>query len=135
MRHEPCYLTGIMQIQDDVKKMARHFGVDPALIQAIVVAEHNIVRAVQCTYPHITTRDEALDVTCRSAVHAMSDYVKAHAARDFLDLLGARWAPRGVANDPHDLNANWVPNVRRLWLPALPSRVDTGADIPGGGAV
>ncbi len=34
----------------------------------------------------------------------------------FVTYLGASWAPVGAANDPRGLNANWVGNVRRLWL-------------------
>lgn len=106
-----------MIIEDDVRAIARHFGLDPALIQAVVQAEGNIVRAVQCSYSNVTTRQEALEITCRSAAHAMSDYLKSDAARReaFVDFWGARWAPVGASNDPHHLNANWSGNVLYTW--------------------
>lgn len=104
-----------MILDSDVQTMAAHFGIDAHLIQAVVQAEGDIVKAVQCSIPSVTSRAQALDVLCRSAVHAMSDYVKAHDAAAFVSFWGARWAPVGVANDPGSLNANWVPNVEKLW--------------------
>jgi hypothetical protein len=44
----------------------------------------------------------------------------AHARRDwdgkgdFIEFLGNRYAPIGVANDPTNLNRNWVSNVKSL---------------------
>jgi hypothetical protein len=109
-----------MTLDPDVAKVAKHFGIDPALIQAVVIAEGGgiaIVKAVQCTYPKVTTKQEALEITCRSAVHAMSDYVKSHPLdRDeFVQFWAARWAPQGVTNDPTNLNKNWPVNVSRAW--------------------
>lgn len=104
-----------MKIDDDVKRIAKRFGVDAALIQAVVKAEGNIVKAVQCSIPSVTTREEALEITCRSAAHAMSDYLKANSAAEYVAFWGARWAPRGAQNDPTDLNKNWPVNVLKLW--------------------
>jgi hypothetical protein len=106
-----------MIIEPDVKGVAAHFGVDPSLIQAVVNAEGDILKAVQCSVPSVQTREKALDVLCRSAVHAMSDYVrlKPESRAEFVAYWGERWAPIGAKNDPHALNANWVPNVRKLW--------------------
>lgn len=122
------------QLLADIHRVAKRFGVDPALIEAVVRAEGNILRAVQCSIPSITTVEEALDVTCRSAVHAMSDYVKGKAAAGFVEFWAKRWAPVGVANDPTHLNSNWPKNVKAFWLPPTQARVDVGADVPGGGA-
>lgn len=105
-----------MTIDPDVRRVAKHFGVDPALIQAVVKAEGNIVKAVRCSIPSVKTREEALEITCRSAVHAMSDWVKLNAAPDFVNFWAARWAPQGVENDPTNLNRFWPGNVLRIWL-------------------
>jgi len=35
--------------------------------------------------------------------------------RDFIDFLGDKYAPRGVANDPNNLNANWERNFRSFY--------------------
>ena len=104
-------------IDADVLTVARAFGLDPALLQAVVIAEGNIVRAVQCSLPEVTTRELALRITARSCVHAMVDWIKGDDARPgaFVAFWADRWAPRGAANDPHDLNAHWALNVRRLW--------------------
>lgn len=104
-------------IDADVRKVAAQFGIDPALIQAVVNAEGNILRAVQCSFPTVTTREKALEITCRSAVHAMSDFLKARYPDEFVAMWGARWAPEGVENDPTHLNRFWVNNVRRFWIP------------------
>lgn len=105
-----------MIIDEDVKRIARHFGVDAALIQAVLVAEGNIIRAVQCSLPKVTTREEAIEVTCRSAVHAMSDYIKTNDGPGFVAKWAEKWAPNGAKNDPRGLNAHWPTNVLRLWL-------------------
>jgi len=104
-----------VRIDPDVRGVATHFGLDPALVQAVVNAEGDILRAVQCSLPSVQTREKALDVLCRSAVHALYDYVRTRDKEGFVQFWGSRWAPRGVANDPHDLNRNWPGNVLRLW--------------------
>jgi hypothetical protein len=102
-------------IDADVAKVAKQFGVDPTLIQAVVNAEGNILKAVQCSIPSITTREQAIEVTCRSAAHALSAYVSANDAEGFVAFWAAKWAPIGAQNDPKDLNRNWPLNVLRLW--------------------
>lgn len=102
-------------VDPDVRRVARRFGVDPHLIAAVIQAEGNILKAVQCSIPTVTTYEEAVEVTCRSAAHAMSDYIVAHDADGFVDFWAKRWAPQGAANDPTNLNANWPVNVKRAW--------------------
>lgn len=104
-----------MTIDPDVAATAKQFGVDPSLIQAVVQAEGNILKAVQCSIPSVTTRAQALEVLCRSAAHALSAYVSANDAAGFVAFWGAKWAPIGADNDPHDLNRNWPINVLRAW--------------------
>lgn len=108
----------LVTIDPDVRGKATYWGLDPRLIQAVVNAEGGgtaIIRAVQCSIPSVQTREKAIEVLCRSCAHALCDYVKAHHAESFVAFWGARWAPRGVANDPTDLNAHWAPNVTKLW--------------------
>jgi cephalosporin-C deacetylase-like acetyl esterase len=107
-----------VSIDPDVARVAKRFGVDAALVQAVVQAEGGraaIIKAVQCSYPSITTIDQALDIVCRSACHALSAYVSAHDPEGFTAFWGAKWAPVGAQNDPTDLNRNWPLNVLRLW--------------------
>ncbi len=106
-----------MIIDPDVQTMAAHFGLDPKLVQAVVQAEGNIVKAIQASLPSVTTRSQALDILCRSAVHAMSDYLTATDAREgFVIFWGKRWAPVGAANDAAtNLNQFWPKNVAALW--------------------
>ena len=106
-----------MIIDQDIHIMATQWGLDPALVQAVVNAEGNIVKAVQCSIPSVTTRDEALRVLCRSATHALSDFAKDPSRHDsFVQFWGARWAPPHATNDPTNLNANWAKNVQELWV-------------------
>lgn len=108
-----------MTIDPDVKGIAARFGLDAKLVQAVVNAEGGgtaIIRAVQCSLPSVQTREKAIDVVCRSAVHAMSDFITADdSRRDFVEFWAERWAPQGVANDPTHLNSNWPGNVLKLW--------------------
>ena len=111
-----------MRIDADVMAVAKDFGLDPSLLQAVVHAEGNIVRAVQSSIPTVKTRALALRITARSCVHAMSDWIRAGGetrSRSFITFWGARWAPIGAVNDPSQLNANWAANVERLWRSPL----------------
>lgn len=117
-----------MVIDLDVHTTAARFGLDPALVQAVIVAEGNIVRAVACSIPSIMEKPEAdrrqfaIEVVCRSAVHAMSDYLKAPGAgraEGFVHFWANRWAPPGASNDPRHLNENWPGNVLAAWKPAI----------------
>lgn len=107
-------------IDPNVRRIATRFGIDPALIMAIVKAEGGttkIVKAVQCSVPSITTLDQALEITCRSAIHRMWEHVKEIDPDGYISYLGSKWAPVGVKNDPKGLNKNWTKNVLKLWIP------------------
>lgn len=115
-----------MILDADVLKVAKDFGLDPELLQAVVQAEGNIVKAVQCSYPSVVAREAALRITARSCVHAMTDWIKSggEARQDaFIEFWAARWAPPAAANDPLHLNANWAANVDRLWTPTTGEKV------------
>lgn len=112
-----------MTIETDVAVTARHFGIDAKLIQSVVNAEGNIIAAVRASIPSVVTRQEALEVTCRSAVHAMSDFIKSnsHTQADFVITWAARWAPVGAENDPTSLNQFWPKNVLKFWTSGAPT--------------
>lgn len=38
---------------------------------------------------------------------------KAGGKGNFIEFLGARYAPIGVGNDPRNLNKNWIKNMKR----------------------
>lgn len=106
-------------IDADVTAVAKEFGEDPRLLQAIVTAEGNILKAVQCSVPSVQTREDALRVTCRTINHRRRDYLHTlgtSSERAFVAFLGNVWAPVGADNDPHGLNKNWIGNVTGLWL-------------------
>jgi deoxyribose-phosphate aldolase len=103
-------------IDADVQRIARQFGVDPSLIQAVVQAEGDILKAVRCSVPSCKDRQQAIEITCRSAVHALSDFVKQGHGAAFVQFWARRWAPVGATNDPTRLNENWPVNVSSLWL-------------------
>lgn len=106
-----------LKVDLDVERIARHFGTDDRLLQAVVNAEGDILKAVRCSFPETKDRAAALDILARSAVHAMSDFLKERDLRkDFVQFWARRWAPPGVANDPRHLNENWPGNVTALWL-------------------
>lgn len=107
-----------MTIDPDVKRIARQFGVDPTLIQAVVKAEGDILKAVKCSEPSTDTREEAITILCRSAVHRMSDFVREHCDAAYVDYFASFWAPVGVKNDPTNLNGFWPKNVLDIWRAA-----------------
>lgn len=116
-----------LKIDLDVAAAASKFNLDPALIQAVVNAEGNILKAVQCSVPTVKTREEALKVLCRSAVGALVRFVKDEAAvvvvaggthkldEAFINHWAKRWAPQGAKNDPTNLNKHWPKNVLKFW--------------------
>ncbi len=113
-----------VDLQDLVHAAHHFFGDSTAglgLLRAMVSAEggtnHTTVRAVQLSIPSIVTVPDALDVFCRSAAHAALDFIAADQTRaqQFVALLASRWAPIGVANDPHNLNKNWPVSVLSQW--------------------
>ena len=103
-------------IDPDIRRIAARFGVDPKLIAAVVKAEGDIVKAIQWTFPNVKDKEQALEITCRSAAHALSDFVKAQSPEDFITFWAHRWAPVGASNDPTGLNKNWPVNVLKFWL-------------------
>ncbi len=118
-----------MTIDADVQITAKRWGLDPVLLQAVVQAEGNILRAVQCSFPNTQTRQEALEITCRSCTHAMRDFIREYSfGPTFISYWGNRWAPIGASNDPAKTNANWVPNVTKLWLGNPP--VKAAGEVP-----
>lgn len=114
-----------LKIELDVAVAAKKYNLDPTLIQAVVNAEGNILKAVQCSIPSVKTREEALDVLCRSAVGALCRFVKDmsgdsvadHTKLDahFIAHWAKRWAPQGAKNDPTNLNRHWPKNVLKFW--------------------
>jgi len=117
----------MIKIDPDVAVVSRRFGGQSEafarLIQSVVNAEGNILRAVQISIPTVATREQAIEITCRSAVHAMADFLAQNTAdqADFVEFWQQRWAPIGVDNDPHGLNRFWASNVLKGWLQAAPA--------------
>lgn len=106
-----------MTIAPDVRLAAQHWGLPASWVQAVILAEGDgphFVKAVQCSVPTVQNRAQAIEVLCRSLTHRLADYATGLVTGDFWSYFASRWAPIGVANDPHDLNANWLPNVRKF---------------------
>jgi len=94
------------------------------LISAMIRAEGGqdaFLRAVRCSLPETKDFNEALRIAHNTVYHALWDFSFRSASRydmrptDFIEFLGARWAPCGAANDPTNLNANWVKNVKAIF--------------------
>lgn len=105
-----------MTIDPDVQLKSSFMGSPVELIQSVVDAEGDIVKAVQCSLPDVQGRDKALEVLCRSANHRAWEFLASKGLdHEFVDYFASKWAPQGVKNDPTDLNANWARNVDALW--------------------
>ena len=105
-----------MTIDVDVLETASRFGLDPTLVQSVVNAEGDILKAVRCSIPSAKDRADAIDILCRSLVHRLNDFVHITDPVGFVEFFAQKWAPVGVANDPHGLNANLPKNVKMFWL-------------------
>ena len=80
-----------MRIDSDVRGVTAFFGLDPLVLQAIVLAEGDILGAVRRRYPAVVTREEALKVVARCGVRAMCDWIRL-GGDDRLCALVAHWA-------------------------------------------
>ena len=105
---------------------AKHWRVPASLLFAIIQAEGGsaaFLTAIQCSVPTCGSFESALDIGCRTIVHAMGDYIQSegHLRQNFLNLLASRWAPIGAENDPTNLNANWKHNVAQGWRASDPA--------------
>jgi hypothetical protein len=86
------------------------------LIDAMVKAEGGpdaFLRAVRISIPTCKDFDEAVQIAVNTINHALWDFTYPR-INDFIAFLGSRWAPVGAANDPTNLNSNWVRNVQAL---------------------
>lgn len=110
------------------------------LLLAMIRAEGGqraFIKAVQCSRPEVKDFAVALAIACKTVRNRVLDFearglgavfVPIRSTRPdpwtgeanprrlalsdaFLAFLAARWAPIGVANDPTNLNANWLGNV------------------------
>lgn len=63
----------------------------------------------------ISAKNTDLETQCRYACETIINNVKRfhrQTENDFITFLGSRYAPVGADNDPHNLNAHWVSNVK-----------------------
>ena len=91
------------------------------LANSILLAEGNSNYGILTHYKHTSYRQACIN-TCK---HAWKDWLatrpkvspragKGHKMA-FLEFLANRYAPGGVANDPHNLNKNWLANVQYFY--------------------
>lgn len=85
------------------------------LADAIFIAEGGVKTShpygILDKYKHTTPRQACIN----TIKHKYKDWVSEGSHGDFLAYLQSKYAPRHVLNDPHDLNKNWLSNVRRLY--------------------
>jgi len=103
-----------------IQAAARAYGVDPALLAAIRVAEgggpgremglvnENFVRPFRARYG-TAAQYYAAAANLRTARYDHN--LKSQRGRPDIAAIGAVWAPVGASNDPNGLNKNWVANV------------------------
>jgi len=76
-----------------------------AIYKAEGGAKTNHPYGILTKYKNTTSRQACLN----TIEHAYKDW---NGEGDFIEFLGNRYAPIGVANDPTELNKNWVRNVK-----------------------
>ena len=82
-----------MRIDSDVRGVTAFFGLDPLVVQAVVLAEGDILGAVRRRYPgaSVETREEALKVVARCGVRAICDWIRV-GGDDRLGAIIGHWA-------------------------------------------
>ncbi len=73
--------------------------------------EAAFVRAVRISIPSCKDYLEARLIAANTIAHLAFDLAYTPDSIAFIRTLGSRWAPVGAANDPTNLNKNWVTNV------------------------
>lgn len=104
-----------------IKEAASKYGVNPYFMAAIRQAENGGPgREFGVVSVDAPTYDEQLRIACLTVAHRMALYPGcAHSrqngvsimSENFIQWFAHIWAPLGVGNDPHNLNANWPSNV------------------------
>lgn len=61
-----------------------------------------------------TTLDRQAGWAAATLMKNRERFAKAGGQGDFIEYFGNRWAPIGVANDPTNLNKNWIGNVQKF---------------------
>lgn len=79
------------------------------LVDAIGKAENSKAHpyGIMVKYQHTNPRQACLN-TVRSA---LKRYSKTNQKEDFIVFLSKTYSPIGAANDPNNLNVNWIRNV------------------------
>jgi hypothetical protein len=86
---------------------------------------------VRCSVPTCKDEAEALEITCRTAVHRLRDYVEHQGLNgDFVAFWSNSGRRVGAENDPKNLNVNWPTNVRQQWAKLGGSRLMAAAVLP-----
>ena len=129
-------ITSLDKIQN-----ATDFYLNPfyPLMVAIVKAEGGddaFVKAIQCSLP-VKAIEEALARGCKTIRNKAMSYPDSPitpcakirhdpwtqeptpkclvVTKEFIEYVAQTWAPIGANNDPTNLNANWVTNVKKIY--------------------
>ncbi|WP_260449218.1 peptidoglycan DD-metalloendopeptidase family protein [Listeria immobilis] len=121
-------------------------GIDPVLFLAIAMSETGWGKSTAVTVKHNPggLMDSATNMqtvkhfsTLDEGLEAMGVTLHNRIVKDGLNTvekLGAVYAPIGVANDPTNLNANWIPTVKGIAekFGGLTSGCDSGGNVGTG---
>ena len=106
-------------------------GINPALLVAIAGAESSFGKANSGSHNAWGWGPGRDFPSWQAAISAIASGLRTgyfNEGRTTIQQIGAKWAPQGAANDPTNLNSNWVENVRKFYR-------ELGAGSPVGGAV
>lgn len=119
------YSGGVMKGQEQVViEIAKKYGISPALMAAIIGAESGwgtsaairnknnpsgqMVGSEILAFPSLKAGIEATGKTLNALVVGQG--------LSTVETLGSHYAPVGAANDPTNMNVNWVPTVKKLMM-------------------
>lgn len=105
-----------------IDKYAKQYGVDPALVKAIIYHETGNMTSSAArnknNFGGIMRREGGLRIfdTAEEGVAAVAELLsKPMYKGKTVAQIGAKYAPVGAGNDPNNLNSNWVRNVTNLY--------------------
>ena len=93
-------------------------GVNPGLLVAIAGAESSFGKVNSGSHNAWGWGPGHDFPSWQSAIGAIARGLRngyLNEGRTTIQQIGAKWAPQGAANDPTNLNSNWVQNVRKFY--------------------
>lgn len=103
--------------QTVIARIAKNVGIDVNFLAAVRIAENGGPgREFGVLSEKATTYEEQCQITAISIRNNLIRFMnQTPYSLEFIQFMQERWAPKLVANDPNNLNKNWINNVSKAY--------------------